>query len=77
MTVFYELVPADGSETQELRYQESTLKDSPELFFVKLRYKEPDGTESQMITHAVPDETVQAPSERFVLLPRWQSSACC
>lgn len=65
VTVFYELVPADGSETQELRYQESTLKDSPELFFVKLRYKEPDGTESQMITHAVPDETVQTPSETF------------
>ena len=36
-----------------------------ELLFVKLRYKDPDGNESRLLTHAVPDRVTARPSTEF------------
>ncbi len=54
VTAFYELVPADGTaEDSGLRYQQSETVGSPELMYVNLRYKLPDGTESKLMEQGV------------------------
>jgi Ca-activated chloride channel family protein len=74
VTALYEVIPV-GVETpvkvadlDPLRYQESGVRsdatDSPELLFVKLRYKEPDGETSELMQLAVLDEERNA-SEDF------------
>lgn len=61
VTAFYEIVPANAenvSETnEELRYQTAQYKESDELLCVNLRYKEPKGTESKLITRPVSEMT--------------------
>lgn len=68
VTVFYEIVPADGGNTAasdtELRYQRSEYKESDELFCVNLRYKEPSGTESKLIMKPV-SEISDVTSDNF------------
>lgn len=64
VTALYEIVPV-GAETEveirdvdPLRYQRPSggaTADNEELLFVKLRYKEPTGTESKLLTRAVGD----------------------
>ena len=49
VTALYEIVPADESEENSLKYQQSTLTDSDDIMTVKLRYKDPDGSESKLI----------------------------
>ena len=71
VTALYEVVPvgadseADLRATDPLRYRESetwhTARNGDELLFVKLRYKQPTGSESRLLTHAVPAE-VDRPS---------------
>ncbi len=63
VTALYEVIPV-GVETNaqvrgvdQLRYQRDgrAVADNEELLFVKLRYKEPDGDESRLITRRVED----------------------
>jgi Ca-activated chloride channel family protein len=64
VTALYEVVPVDarrgtnGRELDALRYQRPAQTRSGtegELLFVQLRYKTPQGTESRLIRHPVPD----------------------
>ncbi|MBQ8301245.1 MAG: von Willebrand factor type A domain-containing protein [Clostridia bacterium] len=65
VTAFYEIVPADGSEVSDLKYQTSEINGSDELMNVKVRYKEPLGDESQLVEMAVGSEVTDTPSENF------------
>jgi Ca-activated chloride channel family protein len=75
VTALYEIVPA-GVETDvtlrlpdSLRYQQvmaqPTARAGPELLFVKVRYKRPDGSESRLLTRPVLAEPVRSPSRDF------------
>lgn len=68
VVALYELITTDGEtagkENNGLRYQTSMFKESDELFCVNLRYKEPNGTESKLITKPV-SETVSETSDNF------------
>ena len=66
VTALYEIIPT-GVDTSTpvrgldaLRYQRTkerdTLRESPELLFVKLRYKDPSGSRSRLLSHAVRDD---------------------
>ena len=66
VTALYEIIPT-GVDTStpirgldELRYQrtngQNSLHESPELLFVKLRYKDPSGSRSRLLSHAVRDD---------------------
>jgi Ca-activated chloride channel family protein len=67
VTALYELIPVGIDSpygirgVDSLRYQTpaatTSTSDSPELMFVKLRYKEPDGDESRLIHHPVLDSS--------------------
>jgi Ca-activated chloride channel family protein len=68
VTALYEIIPT-GVDTStpirgldELRYQRTdereSLRDSPEMLFVKLRYKDPNGSRSRLLSHAVRDVDV-------------------
>jgi Ca-activated chloride channel family protein len=54
VTALYEIVPADSKEefgsVDQLKYQTTAVSGSRELLTVKLRYKEPDGDQSKLIT---------------------------
>ncbi len=65
VTVFYEIIPADGSEKSNLKYQDVTPKDSDELMTVKLRYKLPDGEESILREYPVGDNMMTETSDDF------------
>ncbi len=68
VTALYEVVPA-GVETpaeirdvDPLRYQrngDTRVGENEEMLFVKLRYKEPDGETSKLVTRKVGDTTVE------------------
>lgn len=53
--------PAEVRGIDSLRYQDAPTRSgaaaSPELLFVKVRYKDPDGSESRLLSRAVLDET--------------------
>ena len=65
VTALYEVVPvgvrspADIRGVDSLRYQRPDRTNptaaGDELLFVKLRYKQPDGERSRLLSHAVPD----------------------
>ena len=74
VTALYEIIPA-GVDTDtpirgldELRYQRTderdSIRESAEMLFVKLRYKDPTGSRSRLLSHAVEDLDV-APSSDF------------
>jgi Ca-activated chloride channel family protein len=54
VTALYEIVPAGSKEefpgTDPLKYQQVQVNPSGELLTVKLRYKEPDGDTSKLLT---------------------------
>ena len=54
VTMLYELVPAEGEE-EKLRYQRAPTPEaaSDELFFVRVRYKEPSEDRSALVERAV------------------------
>lgn len=68
VTALYEVVPAGmpvprGGEVDSLRYQsrpvaeaESSSDFDDEIMYVKVRYKDPDGSTSKLLEHAVADE---------------------
>ena len=75
VTALYEVVPA-GVETDvtirmpdSLRYQQRSTQPTPnagaELLFVKVRYKQPDGDQSRLLTQPVLAGTGAAPSTDF------------
>ena len=67
VTALYEIIPAESEEAipsvDPLKYQKQTKKqmanDSDELFNLKLRYKAPRGSTSQLITHPVKNQPVR------------------
>lgn len=65
VTAFYEIVPADGSESAEFRYREINAIPSDELMYLKLRYKEPNGEESKLIEVPIGAEVVEEASDNF------------
>ncbi|HSM60265.1 MAG TPA: von Willebrand factor type A domain-containing protein [Longimicrobiales bacterium] len=76
VTALYEVIPVGVEspvvvrEVGALRYQgsepASARGDSPELLFVKLRYKKPSGLRSELLTHPVRDrETAASVDLRF------------
>ncbi|MGH7537592.1 MAG: YfbK domain-containing protein [Gemmatimonadales bacterium] len=80
VTALYEIIPV-GVETDvtvrtpdSLRYQSAHERRGaaagPELLFVKVRYKQPDGDQSRLLTHAVPDAVTRTRSVDF----RFQSA---
>ena len=73
VTALYEVIPAGVASAtpvrglDDLRYQSTEVRieaSSPELMFVKLRYKDPDGKRSRLLTHPVMDGTT-IPSSDF------------
>jgi Ca-activated chloride channel family protein len=73
VTALYEVVP-QGVETDvtvrlpdSLRYQRVTAQNAggPELLFVKVRYKRPDGNQSRLISRPVLAEGARSPSVDF------------
>lgn len=66
ITVLYEIIPADTGAESSLKYQKST--GSKEWCTVKIRYKEPDGSKSKLVSAAVDDSFVHyTPSSRMKL----------
>jgi Ca-activated chloride channel family protein len=65
VTALYELVPPDGdlklANVDALKYQTTAVSESasksPELLTLKLRYKEPSGGDSKLMTQAVLDSS--------------------
>ncbi len=53
VTVLYELVPADGEVSSDLKYQTTQPTGSDELMTVKIRYKLPDSDESSLAEYPV------------------------
>ena len=81
MTALYEIVPAgepiDVPSVDPLKYQDAHEgrgigADPDELMTVKLRYKEPDASTSQLLTHVVRNAT--SASQRRILAspPPWR-----
>ena len=73
VTALYEVIPAGVASAtpvrglDDLRYQSTEVRieaSSPELMFVKLRYKDPDGKRSRLLTHPLMDGTT-IPSSDF------------
>ncbi len=60
VTALYEIVPADSDEevrkADDLKYQKLEIVPSDEVMTVKLRYKEPDGEKSKLITRTVKED---------------------
>lgn len=65
VTAFYEIVPSDGTEKADLKYQSVTPTGESELMNVKIRYKLPDGEESILREYPVADEVTYETSEDF------------
>lgn len=70
VTALYEIVPVNAKGTKtapvdELKYQQSQLNkqatDTDELLTLKLRYKEPEGSKSQLITTTVSGKSTVQP----------------
>lgn len=59
VTALYELVPSGSGETtapvDPLKYQSSKVTASADLLTLKLRYKEPEGETSKLLTYTVTD----------------------
>ncbi|ERJ12006.1 vWA domain-containing protein [Haloplasma contractile] len=70
VTAFYELIPADSDEDidgiDDLKYQNRENTGSNEIMEVRIRYKEPTGDESKLITEVVNSEDLTSnPSNNF------------
>ena len=71
VTAFYEIVSPGADDapdtTDELHYQQTSAIDSPDLLTLKLRWKEPDASESTRVDRRITPEEIFAenPSEDF------------
>ena len=67
VTALYEIIPAEkkgeDSSRYELKYQETTIKgearDTDEILTVSIRYKEPDGDTSMLVSTVLRDESLE------------------
>ena len=63
VTAFYEIVPADSTQTfakvDDLKYQKTKINKSKELLTVKLRYKKPDEDKSKLISRIVKSDDIK------------------
>jgi len=63
VTAIYEIIPASSPETikgvDALEYQNSKVVSSDNLMTLKLRYKEPDGTVSKLITSRIKESEIK------------------
>ena len=59
VTVLYEIVPADGGETRQLKYQDRVTTGSDDLMTVKIRHKMPEGSESILSEYPVSAEITE------------------
>ena len=68
VTALYEIVPAGtevpgGAKVDDLKYQSKTVPNANattgEMMTVKIRYKQPDGKTSKLLSRAVPNQTVE------------------
>lgn len=68
-TALYEIIPADSSESvtgSELKYQSTDLSASGEICTVSIRYKQPDGNKSQLLTFPIRNSIfTSSPSDNF------------
>lgn len=64
VTALYEIVPAgsyeDNADVDPLIYQQKRPVRSGDLMTIKLRYKEPNGTKSKLITQSVRSEDIRS-----------------
>jgi Ca-activated chloride channel family protein len=71
VTALYEIVPAGGTvpnaTVDPLKYQTRRAAGGSELATLKLRYKQPDGDASRLMTHVVSPTMASAVSENFRL----------
>jgi Ca-activated chloride channel family protein len=66
VTALYEVIPVGVQSAfmpvDDLKYQQQEIKSSPqndkELLTIKLRYKQPDGNKSKLISHPVIDQNI-------------------
>lgn len=62
VTAFYELIPSDSDEevpgVDKLKYQDTQVKNSSDLMYIKLRYKEPDEEVSKLIEFPVTEKQI-------------------
>ena len=72
VTALYEIVPVNSVETapsvDKLKYQESkpvSGKTAKELLTIKLRYKQPDGSKSELLELSVQNKMVKNSSDNF------------
>jgi Ca-activated chloride channel family protein len=71
VTALYEIVPPDGDASvagvDPLKYQTASVKASADLATIKLRYKEPEGDSSKLLTETVADsrEEIVAASDNL------------
>lgn len=69
VTALYEIIPAESNETipttDALEYQNKTVVNSDNIMTVKLRYKEPTGTESKLITQRVKTSDINKVTDSF------------
>lgn len=61
--VLYEIVPADGKASDDLKYQTSTGKNADEWATVKIRYKKPGKDNSVQIKSVIKDSAYTNPAE--------------
>lgn len=63
VTAFYEIIPAENTSVDKLKYQENVVKSEDfmtnEIINVKFRYKDPKGTESKLITKALEENNLE------------------
>ncbi|MGB0526037.1 MAG: YfbK domain-containing protein [Flammeovirgaceae bacterium] len=61
VTALYEIVPTrNGLSVSKKSTRNATVNSSTNLFTVKLRYKAPDGEQSQLIKHAVNQQAIRS-----------------
>lgn len=70
VTALYEIIPVGVkseliSKVDDLKYQKKEAVSSSELLTVKLRYKQPDGAQSKLMSHAVTTKLESNPSDNF------------
>lgn len=78
VTALYEIIPvgvkSEFTDVDPLKYQKKeqvvVSNNTSEIMNVKLRYKQPDGTTSQLIEHPITNKEVKSTSNNF----RWSAS---
>lgn len=71
VTALYEIIPGESGEplasVDPLTYQDVNIRKSNDLMTLKIRYKDPKGTESKLITSKVSSSDLGKVSDNFKL----------